>query len=1057
MDSQQTFSLLLEKLEYKTSPNLVLIDGLDESISEVWETTWREAKEKLHIDAIYFVANSPIIYFKQFDTYDEKDIAELHRKIWNQSQAPLVFAIMPDDIRVYNGYEAPQRTSLTGIIEPNRLDHILSSSAFLSLWERLAIFSRLAIESGSFWRDYGQYFRRENRADQKLIANLRYIRRHLITDGKLSPEHVHSLIGRSIFAFYLQDRGVLPQGYDGFFAKTFGQSYTCYTDILLSYETTYRFFTILRNHFNGDMFPVTKEEMSDVKPDHLAMLRSLFTTDIVSGGQLLFFWAYNFEFIPIELISAIYEEFLYQEESGKDGAYYTPPMLVDFMLDQVLPWNTVDHSLRILDPACGSGIFLVEAYRRLVERWRKAHNASPPRQVLSKILTDSIFGVDIKRQALRVAAFSLYLALLDYLEPKAIWVDVQFPSLIGTNLLETDFFDEKLNNQFANNLFDIIVGNPPWESQLTLHAQAFLKKNERAVGDKQIAQAFLWRAPQFCNTQAQIALLCSSKSLLFNKSGPNLSFRKAFFKSFSVTKIFDFSAMRRFLFEKGTAPAVAIFYTTQGPDHSSSVFYGAPKLTHLTRRFAAIVIESNDIKSIPVWQILASMENIRKRNILGPSNHTVQQTSLFEENEGEEEDTPKHYINIWKVALWGTNQDYLLLQDLDHYPSLEEVVKSLGWYGPQGGFNRSGPDKEEYKHFSWLDNIALLDGDNFTLYGVNEHALKKMPAGEKYYRGGDPRLFKAPFVLFKRGQAKKRPGAAFSNHNFAYTTSMTGISGPLKDSDLLKALTALLNSNFAQYYWFLTSSSWGVEREELTVGELKNVPFPFLNVESNKIRNIAILVDELATLNVLLSSPHSQEKAFDLFFQRDILSKRVDQIEQELNHNIYDCFGLNEQEVRLIDECVQYTIGFFNSPEKSIALQQPTDAMQVSYAKTYVEALNFYLEPIGRKLTATLFNDQSLPMIGVRFVSVRREEDIPAIQQLPPNSSMFEALPNLYHLSLERSSKNVYHRRNYRIYDSKDAISIFKPAEGRLWTSSSALKDAEETIAELLHTQKVSK
>ena len=142
---------------------------------------------------------------------------------------------------------------------------------------------------------------------------------------------------------------------------------------------------------------------------------------------MLFFWAYNFEFIPIQLISAIYEEFLHQEESGKDGAYYTPPMLVDFMLNQTLPRSDHDYKLRLLDPACGSGIFLVEAYRRLVERWRKANGRRPDSVELAAILKYSIFGVDIKLQALRVAAFSLYLAMLDYVQPKYIWMTVHFP------------------------------------------------------------------------------------------------------------------------------------------------------------------------------------------------------------------------------------------------------------------------------------------------------------------------------------------------------------------------------------------------------------------------------------------------------------------------------------------------------------------------------------------------------------------------------------------------------------------------------------------------------
>jgi type I restriction-modification system DNA methylase subunit len=614
MDSQQTFSHLLERLEYKSSPNLISSDTSPEKIPEDIKTLWHEAQEKLHVDAVYFLANIPIIYFRQFEAFDRQEIAKFHQKVWNQSLVPLIFVILPNyDIRVYNGYKVPRRATNTHELdEPSRLDYELGSSrkepstqpwesqdqeSSTQLWERLATFTHTAIESGSFWRDYGDHFDRETRADQKLIANLRYIRQELIKD--LKPEYAHNLIGRSIFALYLQDRGVLssgilPAGEDSFFAREFSGKYSRCTDLLESHPDTYAFFEIIRKQFNGDMFPVTDDEKSTVTSDHLATLRRLFTIDSIEGGQMLFFWAYNFEFIPIELISAIYEEFLHQEESGKDGAYYTPPMLVDFMLNQVLPRGDQDYILRLLDPACGSGIFLVEAYRRLVERWRKAHGRRPDSVELAAILKYSIFGVDIKLQALRVAAFSLYLAMLDYVEPKSIWMTVHFPPLIGTNLVEADFFEEQIS--FGDDKFDIVVGNPPWVSKLTSYAKDFLRKRGYKVGDEQIVQAFLWHAPDFCNADSQIALLCSSKSLLFNKSYPNIKFRRDFFRKFNVRKVFDFSALRRYIFENAIAPATAIIYTPQKPDFKSIIFYGSPKLTPLAHRFAAIVIETNDLK-----------------------------------------------------------------------------------------------------------------------------------------------------------------------------------------------------------------------------------------------------------------------------------------------------------------------------------------------------------------------------------------------------------------------------------------------------------------------------
>ena len=87
-----------------------------------------------------------------------------------------------------------------------------------------------------------------------------------------------------------------------------------------------------------------------------------------SSGDL-----YSFDVVPLEFISSIYEEFVTAK-----GAHYTPGYLVDFMLDEVLPWGGEQWDLKILDPACGSGIFLVKAYQRLIQRWKNAHPDQKP-------------------------------------------------------------------------------------------------------------------------------------------------------------------------------------------------------------------------------------------------------------------------------------------------------------------------------------------------------------------------------------------------------------------------------------------------------------------------------------------------------------------------------------------------------------------------------------------------------------------------------------------------------------------------------------------------------
>jgi methylase of polypeptide subunit release factors len=1054
-DSRETFSTLIQKLDYDNSPNFVSKETSIYEIPAEQQAIWRETESKLQVDAIYFVANTPVIYFKSFETFNQEDIANFHRNVWNQSQVPLLFVVMPNDIRVYNGYEAPTRGEPgKGLNEPSRLENTLSPIKRRStghLWERLEIFTRVAIESGSFWRDYSKYFRKETRVDQTLIANLRYVRQELIKLKDLRPEYAHSLIGRSIFALYLQDRGVLSTEDPNFFQERYKKNYTHYTDLLTSYEDTYDFFGFLQDRFNGDMFPVTDQEKEEVDPEHLATLHRLFTVDELAGGQLLFFWAYNFKYIPIELISSIYEEFLHREKSKLNGAYYTPPMLVDFVLDRVMPWSNLNYELSILDPACGSGIFLVEAYRRLVERWRIKNGPETSFKVLSEILTKSIFGVDIQRQALRIAAFSLYLAILDYLEPKSIWLDVHFPTLIGKNLMEGDFFDEQIN--FDGLQFDLVVGNPPWESNLTSHAEDFLRKRQLTVGDNQIVQAFLWHAPDFCADQGQIALLCSSKSLLFNKSGPNITFRKNFFRKFNVQTIFDFSTLRRFLFEKAVAPATAIIYTSQRPASSSVIFYGAPKPTHFARSLTAILIESTDLKQLPLRQVLDSIDTMDHRDDQRSNIQMELFTDEDDENDEEDDELTNRAINIWKVALWGTNYDYILLQALNNYPSLEEIIEKRGWYS-KGGFNQSGPG--EGKKAEWLDNALYLDARDFTRYGIHPRLLKVLPEGNLYYRRGDPKRFKAPLVLFKRGQTQRRPSAAFIDSDCTFTDAITGIAGPNHDRDFLKALTALLNSEIAQYYLFLTSASWGVEREEIKAGELRTLPFPFLNASEEQINDLATSVDILTDLTIKKLDLEKFTSETKFVFGRTITEEKkyleglIEKQEEALNYFIYNCFQLSGQEARVIHETVQNAIGFFNSPVNSQAQKRPSIDTQLEYAETYIKSINFYLEPLGKKLIARVHNDEDAPLLAVEFFSRSIEEDVPNVRIADQNDTIHRVLIGLSRLNTEHLGKRIYHRRNFRIYDkTEDALSIIKPAEQRLWTTYIALGDAEETVIEM--------
>ena len=152
---------------------------------------------------------------------------------------------------------------------------------------------------------------------------------------------------------------------------------------------------------------------------------------------------------------------------ARKPAVYTPPFLASLLLDHAMPYGELTGRERVLDPACGSGVFLVGAFRRLVNAWRAKHQwQTPGVETLKSILRNQIVGVELEKGAVNLTAFSLALALCDSLQPKVIWSDLRFDRLRESNLRECDFFQACLSDE-KEVKFDIVVGNPPFESRFT--------------------------------------------------------------------------------------------------------------------------------------------------------------------------------------------------------------------------------------------------------------------------------------------------------------------------------------------------------------------------------------------------------------------------------------------------------------------------------------------------------------------------------------------------------------------------------------------------------------
>ena len=406
------------------APSVQLLEreGHDQVPSFQPDAWWRS-----NPDADDHGTGSLTVYFKYVQEPNKARIAEWQREVWNRGFSPLLWLVCPDRVELYNGFGIPQGPEGAAANLLETFDRVDAELAKLD-----TIAGRLAMETGQFWEQAPRVTRATSVGDC-LLDDLHGLEQALI-DTDLDRDDAQGLIGRCIFTKYLIDREIVTAqllqtlcGHDDL------------ADILDHRRTTQQLFTWLRDTFNGDMFPQAAQR-TPAAAHRAHVARFLRKEDPKTGQGHLF--PYRFDVIPVELISTIYEQFVHSPASTSAGAdrakrtgvYYTPLAAVSLILDEVFDGLTGDET--VLDLTCGSGVFLVEALRRLVHL--KTAGGSASREVIRSTLYSQVYGVDSSEPAVRIAAFSLYLAALeldpDPKPPEAL----RFEPLRGKTLIVGD-------------------------------------------------------------------------------------------------------------------------------------------------------------------------------------------------------------------------------------------------------------------------------------------------------------------------------------------------------------------------------------------------------------------------------------------------------------------------------------------------------------------------------------------------------------------------------------------------------------------------------------------
>ncbi len=568
---------LLEQLGYHASSSFLPKESLRGVTA--FSHVFRRAIQNCGLIGVYTLRRSwdtqdstivPVLYVCEVQTSDAAD--QIHRLIWNQNIVPFALVKTVNEIRVYSGFayrrDSDDQTA-TKVLKKTVAIHEIAT-------ELVPSFHAHRIDDGTLWRREGQFVTPNTRVDWKLLSNLDTLGRILREHMGLSLRASQSLIGKYVYLRYLRDRQILsPEKLAEFGViaeDVFSRNATLPALKML--------ISRLDEWLNGALFDIPWQD--GIQAVHIREVAGAFFGDDPETGQLNLFEDYDFSYIPIETLSVVYEQFLHATgKAQKAGAYYTPIPLVDFVLDALEELQPLRAGMRVLDPACGSGAFLVQSYRRLVEKEVVKRQKLRPVE-LRELLQQHIFGIDRDEAACQVAELSLTLTLLDYITPPDLTkTNFKLPMLRGKNIFggfNEDFFNtQSVFHQTAGRLhFDWVVGNPPWTEISTAHpleqdSAALHWKNEHSqqypTGGNQVAELFVWKATEHIDSKGVIGLLLPAMTLFKDES---TAFRQRFFQICKVESVINFANLVEVLFAgRSRVPCAAFFYRVRTQEESS--------------------------------------------------------------------------------------------------------------------------------------------------------------------------------------------------------------------------------------------------------------------------------------------------------------------------------------------------------------------------------------------------------------------------------------------------------------------------------------------------------
>jgi type I restriction-modification system DNA methylase subunit len=892
-----------------------------EVIREKGETTGRpDYAFQLEGRARFYVeAKAPHVPLERVDV-----VLQAKSYAWHSRDVFVAAVTDFEEFRLYDATAKPDRKHPnTGLIFAYRFDEYLQPQALDNLW----LLSRDAVAAGSIdqlLKKSSVQARQRVPVDQAFLEDLTAWRAQLAkamfkVHPDLSPADLNSVVqvflDRLIFIRICEDRKIMAPRQLAEIAENWefsGKRVSLTNDLnALFHEVNAR--------LNGEIFKPHLCEKMDWD------INAALVADIIRN---LYFPVspYQFDKIPVELLGSIYERYLGKtirvtatravvedkpEVRKAGGVYYTPKYIVDYIGEQTVGKLIEGRSptqiakLRILDPACGSGSFLLGAYQKLLDyhtqyyagRARQRDGAASEQARLlrdasadygefklsleqkAQILRNNIYGVDIDPQAVEITMMSLYIKMLEC-ERGAIYGNGLLPrlggnikcgnSLIGYDIGELSDEDKTRINPFDWNSksegfgkileaggFDAVIGNPPWGAEIGDLERRYLAARHPDVADFESSQYFLMKGISLLNPKGLLGMIIPNTFAL------NVFARKC------RERILD-------------AAEVALLADLSEVD----VFVGA------SVRSIIMVLSRDSVDKCRVFAFGASPSNIEQ--IGGASQRKLRELETWKELFVGKTPLSRLVARLLKPGLMladycDVRQGYIpyrttTLTRRFGRAKAEEIVKQRLWHSTK----RESAQYQRELQGGDVGRYSLTWSGVWVRYG--EWVSTHLPLS----------VFSGPRVLIREitGQPPHVLLTTYTEDVFVHNPSVLAVL-PRPDSVSPKFILGVLNSALmsAIFTHIAPKAKKGLF-PKIIITDARRLPFPRLSLfdPADQARH-----DKMVTLVERMLDLHAQHQATTSETTQQRIQREIHVTDEQIDALVYELYGLTPEEIGVVE------------------------------------------------------------------------------------------------------------------------------------------------------------